>query len=98
MIADRGLALFRLVNPEFGFLIWTVGDGEVVAIEVGRKETGAGSGGGREPSDALVFVGGGLLDDVNEAFTAGEIDAFTFGVVEEVIGIAGDLEVSDWFA
>ena len=88
----------RLINADLGLLRAAGGNSEVEAIEVGTEEAGSSTRSGGEFRNALVGVGRGLLNDINKAFTAGEIELFALGVEEEVVGVAGDGEVGDGFA
>jgi len=48
---------FRLMDANFGFLSSSFGNGEVIAVEVGAKETGAGSRRGGDLCNALILAG-----------------------------------------
>lgn len=87
--------LLRLEDADFGFLGAAVGDGKVEAVGEGAEIAGAGAGSGGQLGDTAIGVGGGLLNGVEEAFAAGEIEAFAEGVVEEVVYVAGDSQVGD---
>ena len=44
------------------------------------------------------MVGISLIDNVDEAFAAGNVNSFSLGVVEQVIGVTGNREVRCAFA
>lgn len=87
-----------LIDANFGLLVSAFGNGEAEAVEIRAEEAGARAGGCGNFCNALIVVGGVLFDDVDETFAAGDIDAFAFGIVEQIVGVAGDRKVGNGFA
>ena len=58
-----------------------------------HEQSGARAIGGVDLSERFVSVRIGLLDDVDLACAADRVDPMPFAVIEDFIGIAGDIDL-----
>ncbi|MEY2574972.1 MAG: hypothetical protein QOF80_459 [Verrucomicrobiota bacterium] len=90
--ANPNCFLLYLVTPNLGALCAAVRNCDKQFIPLRIEESGTGSprcGNFRASSVMICVV---LFDDVDETFTANRIEASPFRVVENFIGVAGDIE------
>jgi hypothetical protein len=85
-------ALSYLISANFGALAAVVGHRHEQSIALGHEKAGARSGCGRNFRDWFVMVRIGLLNDVDVTRSANHIEASPPGVVENFIGVAGNVD------
>src|SRR4030095_2066758 len=81
-----------LVDADFSILPIALRDGEIELTQFGRKETSARSGSRGHVCDSLVAPALGL-NHIKKTLAAGNVETLARGVVEQVIGVAGNGKV-----
>src|SRR4051794_16500047 len=84
--------LLYFVTPNLGALCAAMRNGNKQLIPLRTEETGTGSSrcGNLRASPVVIRVG--LFDDVDETFAANCVEAMPFRVVENFVGVPGDIE------
>ena len=84
-----------LVDADFCLLGAVIGHGEVEPPRLRHEQRCAGSLCGGDFAEWLVVVDVFLRDDTDGAGAARDVDAPSFGVVEDVVGVAGGVEAGE---
>jgi len=83
------------IDAQFGGLARLLWNSEIEFPEFWRKERRACAFRSRYALQPRVRVGRLLLDNVNETLAARNVNSLQLRVVEQIVGIAGDAEITD---
>ncbi len=90
-------SILRLKDPNLGLVLALQRHGGIELIQVDRKEGCACPGAGGNALTDPVGVTVTLLDDIDKPLATGRIEALEFGVVKQVVRVAGDRQIEDRF-
>src|SRR5882762_556126 len=88
----------RLKHAKLCILVAALRNGEVELPQLGREKRSPCSGASGNSVAHLVVIGVALLNHVHEALAARNVEPFEFGVVEKVVGVAGNGKVGHGIA
>src|SRR5712692_11220044 len=84
-----------LVNANLCRLFSTVRHGEIEAIEFGDKKGSAGSCRGGHFADHCIMIRIILAEDSDNSFSSGNVDLPADGIIKNIVGVAGDVQIAD---
>src|SRR5438067_2168937 len=87
--------LFDLVTANLRLLTAVMWNSDKYAVPLRHEETGTSAAGRRYFREAFVMIRIGLLDDVEIALATDRVKTSSFCVVENVVGVAGNIECRD---
>src|SRR6476661_9700301 len=90
-----GDSLARLEDANFRFLAPAVRHREVQATLIGDEQRRPGARRGRDVCEPPESVRAFVLDNIEVAVAAGDVDPFSGAIVKQIVGVADDVERRD---
>jgi hypothetical protein len=87
MLLSRFKSSPHIKNTQLGRLLSAPGQAQVEALPLHRKSGRPRARDRGNTRQHSVVVGIPLFDNVNEAFPAGDINALTYRIIKEIVGI-----------
>src|SRR5436853_607699 len=91
-------SLLGLKDADLSLLVSALGYGHIIAIQLRTVKACPCAWRRRYASQGLVTISGFLLHQIDQTFSAGDVQTLPFYVIKQIIGIAANANVRHGFA